>query len=386
MHSRRSIILFTIVVYLSTSCNTNSLPEDYVTDNEEQLARLKRENFLDSILKHFSFFGSKSKPRQEGNLEEIKQDKPSGETENIAHVMSSTVSSSAYSSYETQSIEVSAFINATHRSSFINNISITQGASSLNYSTNVHSSSSVANASFLNSKLTNEVTVLQTISMTVSKSSVSSATTSVVSLSSSLISNYSHKTDAKTFVHFPVTSMMFSTMNIAAPPVPAPHSTPSNSDTAPLTSIPFSTVFSSSQPISASVLPQTEDLISHESKPLTTSLPILSTTIAELFSVSEDQRLMPVLPDENNFSKPDYVPPEIENAKGVGFVYINILLPILSGITGALLITFAIMLFRCCRRRKLKRVRYFGGTPKSDFVRLDRMNLLTDTSDEDEFD
>ena len=46
-------VVVLVMIYFASRCNGNSLPEDFVTDNDEQLARLKRENFIDSILKQW---------------------------------------------------------------------------------------------------------------------------------------------------------------------------------------------------------------------------------------------------------------------------------------------------------------------------------------------
>lgn len=46
--------------------------------------------------------------------------------------------------------------------------------------------------------------------------------------------------------------------------------------------------------------------------------------------------------------------------QNVRFFYVNVLIPVGAGACAALLIAFLVVLCRCCRRRKLKKVRYFG--------------------------
>lgn len=49
--------------------------------------------------------------------------------------------------------------------------------------------------------------------------------------------------------------------------------------------------------------------------------------------------------------------------QNVRFFYVNVLIPVGAGACAALLIAFLVVLCRCCRRRKLKKVRYFGKVP-----------------------
>lgn len=71
-----------------------------------------------------------------------------------------------------------------------------------------------------------------------------------------------------------------------------------------------------------------------------------------------------------------------KEAKDVKFFYVNVLIPIGAGVCGALAIALAVVMFRCCRRRKLKKVRYFGK-PTQHMMYMDQMNLLENSSDEE---
>lgn len=71
--------------------------------------------------------------------------------------------------------------------------------------------------------------------------------------------------------------------------------------------------------------------------------------------------------------------------KNIRFLYSNILLPVLSGLFGALLITVGIVIYRYIRRRNLKKVRYYGGKPAAGLYRLDHMSLLSDMSSDEEY-
>lgn len=46
--------------------------------------------------------------------------------------------------------------------------------------------------------------------------------------------------------------------------------------------------------------------------------------------------------------------------QSIQFFYTNVLIPVGAGALVALVIAFLVVLCRCCRRRKLKKVRYFG--------------------------
>eukprot|EP00794_Sanderia_malayensis_P020085 gene20085-22055_t len=407
-----SLLALLLSLFLAT-CSSSLLPEDYVTDNEEQLERLKRENFLESILKHIPFFGGSSSAndqteQQHSDDKKVEESKEGthinddATAQHVAHdeqllknvastsksatiipLMSSIRSSSSFLPVvEVRSIKLSSSINATK-------------------STTTHFSSSVSlPASHANKKMTSSSTSSLTIGAT-GAATISSTTVTVslltsptsVLLKSSFSSIFkdsviaSNKTRTASITNnFPVSSMIISTAALPSPSSPSPRLRyPPLLDTAPLTSATQQqTVFSSSS--ASNRLSSTRVLFSdvgpQSSPPGKRDQPNTKPTDW----IAKEETQMPTLPDEKGFGDTVYKLPTTNKEKEVSFVYLNILLPIVSGIAGALLITFSIMLFRCCRRRKLKKVRYFGGKPSSDFVRLDKMNLLTDTSDEDDFD
>merc|ERR1719354_1051968 len=96
------------------------------------------------------------------------------------------------------------------------------------------------------------------------------------------------------------------------------------------------------------------------------------------------QEYGPRLPDERTFADGIGRPGEDIEVKNIRFMYASVLVPVMSGLVGALLITFGIMLFKCVKRRRLKKVRYYGAKPGSGLYRLDQIGLLSDmSSDED---
>lgn len=72
------------------------------------------------------------------------------------------------------------------------------------------------------------------------------------------------------------------------------------------------------------------------------------------------------------------------DVKNIRFMYASVLVPVMSGLIGALVITFGILIFRCIKRKKLKRVRYYGAKPGFGLYRLDQMGLLSDMSSDEE--
>ncbi|CAH3150231.1 unnamed protein product [Porites lobata] len=75
------------------------------------------------------------------------------------------------------------------------------------------------------------------------------------------------------------------------------------------------------------------------------------------------------------------MPSPMDDEKTVRFFYVNVLIPVGAGACTALAIAFLVVLCRCCRRRKLKKVRYFGKA--SGELDMDKLNLLSHSSDEE---
>eukprot|EP00112_Aurelia_sp_Birch-Aquarium-sp1_P016190 Seg3650.1 transcript_id=Seg3650.1/GoldUCD/mRNA.D3Y31 product="hypothetical protein" protein_id=Seg3650.1/GoldUCD/D3Y31 len=374
----RYVVVFTII-YFASRCNGNSLPEDFMTDNDEQLARLKRENFIDSILKHLPFFGTSSK-KSESNDEAIpseptgKKDIPSAEKQNTetrsetAPLMSVFPSPSTFNSIEMSSFKISLSMNESKLTSNVhdetpnNTMFIHTAELTSSVSLNATTSSMIRNTTSLGPSISTQLHLSSPV-MKVAPNQSSSVINATLSSA-----------------QFPITSVLSSTIKLSMSSMPAPHSTSTVSDTAQQKMSPSSTIFGKSESLMLSSVLKTQAIVPQKSS----IVPDQKVVEPEVTQTETSGTQMPVLPDEKGYGGME--PTAIKNEKSIGFVYINILLPIVSGITGALFITFAIMLFRCCRRRRLKQVRYFGGKPTSDFVQLDRMNLLTDSSDEDDFD
>jgi len=72
------------------------------------------------------------------------------------------------------------------------------------------------------------------------------------------------------------------------------------------------------------------------------------------------------------------------DVKNIRFMYAGVLVPVMSGLAGALMITFGILAYRCMKRKKLKRVRYYGAKPASGLYRLDQIGLLSELSSDEE--
>jgi len=90
------------------------------------------------------------------------------------------------------------------------------------------------------------------------------------------------------------------------------------------------------------------------------------------------------LPDERGFSDGIGRNDEDIDVKNIRFMYASVLVPVMSGLVGALLITFGILIFKCVKRRRLKKVRYYGAKPGSGLYRLDQIGLLSDMSSDEE--
>ncbi|XP_002154996.1 uncharacterized protein LOC100211932 isoform X1 [Hydra vulgaris] len=123
---------------------------------------------------------------------------------------------------------------------------------------------------------------------------------------------------------------------------------------------------------------------------LVSSTPVVNqsrfTNIHSDFSVNWISDMNIRLPDENGYgSSLESKEKDKENKdKNFRYLYSYIIIPIMSGVIGALTITFVILLYNCIKKRKLKKVRYYGAENVSDFYRLDQINLLsTSSSDED---
>ncbi|XP_065661365.1 uncharacterized protein LOC100211932 isoform X2 [Hydra vulgaris] len=123
---------------------------------------------------------------------------------------------------------------------------------------------------------------------------------------------------------------------------------------------------------------------------LVASTPVVNqsrfTNIHSDFSVNWISDMNIRLPDENGYGNSlESKEKDKENKdKNFRYLYSYIIIPIMSGVIGALTITFVILLYNCIKKRKLKKVRYYGAENVSDFYRLDQINLLsTSSSDED---
>lgn len=292
----RYVVVFTII-YFASRCNGNSLPEDFMTDNDEQLARLKRENFIDSILKHLPFFGTSSK-KSESNDEAIpseptgKKDIPSAEKQNIktksetAPLMSVFPSPSTFNSIEMSSFKISLSMNESKLTSNVhdetpnNTMFIHTADLTSSVSLNATTSSMIRNTTSLGPSIATQLH----LSSSVRKVAPNQQSSSVIiaTLSSA---------------PFPITSVLSSTIKLSMSSMPAPHSTSTVSDTAQQNISPSSTVFGKSESLMLSSVLKTQAIVPQKSS----IVPDQKVVEPEVTQTETSGTQMPVLPDEKGY-------------------------------------------------------------------------------------
>ena len=284
------------VIYYASHCNGNSLPEDFVTDNDEQLARLKRENFIDSILKHLPFFGASSKKS------ESKDDAlPSGPTEKkvvssaekqnlktkteTAPLMSVFPSPSTFNSIQTSSVKIPLSMNESKLTSNIQDKTISN-------STFIHTVELKPSVSL---NATTSDMIRKTASFGLSVSTHLQVSSSSMKMALSLSSSVINATLSP--VQFPVTSVLSSTVKLSISSMPAPHSTSTVSDTAQSKILPSSTTFGKPESSRLSSVLKTKAIAPQKSSTVPDKM-ILEPEVPH-HETSSTQ--MPALPDEKGY-------------------------------------------------------------------------------------
>jgi len=98
----------------------------------------------------------------------------------------------------------------------------------------------------------------------------------------------------------------------------------------------------------------------------------------------------PRLPDEKGYGGEVYAQaPQLDEqedhgAKGMRVVMSSMFVPVMSGLFGALCVALVVSIMKCVRRRRLKKIKYYGGKPESRLYGLDHMGLLSDMSSDEE--
>jgi len=120
----------------------------------------------------------------------------------------------------------------------------------------------------------------------------------------------------------------------------------------------------------------------------TPSKSLSSTSVKEEMVGMQMLLAAPRLPDEQGYG--NVLAQEQKNkqdeaeVKSIQFVLSNLLIPVMSGLFGALCVTVVILVIKCVRRRRMRQVRYYGGKPESTLYGLDHMGLLSDMSSDEE--
>lgn len=338
------IVLF---IYLT---HGHLLPEDSLTDNEEQLNREKRDNFLDSILKTIPFFNPTAAEQQE---EEEPVD-PNDDDVIITPLLSSlsTSPSTSLVSMTTTTVNTSSSIVATSAGI---TLSATIVPSPTLFSSLISSNISVLQTSTFKSMLTvssSSYNMSSSIRIT-PRLAISSTSLSMTSVPSSIFRvNVSRSTlmtvkESETS-HTKLPSLTYPSVKSVAK------------------------LFASASQVTSSI---------RMSASTTSPAREASETIISMVIMPAEAGL----PNEKGYG--DQLDLDVrsdKDMKNIKFIYRNVLIPIMSGIFGALLITFSIIIYKCVRRRKLQKIRYYGGKSTAGLYRLDHMSLLSDdSSDED---
>ena len=305
------VTLFGVVVFINGHTVPAVLPEELLTDNEEQLARLKRENFLESILKHFPFFHRLSEPRstnqeaEEQNSSE-EDDEPeianqeTDASEAVRNPRKISVSSSSLSSSSSISFSSVNPLSSSTVSSSIFEINPVFSASSINVTTPLSTvSTSLSSTQALNT------TSLSATLITVHVDQI--AASSVVNVSSS--ANISTRlSDESTFNSLSAlltvppqmtpTSSVISSSSISTPsptvPTPPLSSSLYNSISPPSVS---STSFAVSSTQSIAMVLSSSAFVQESIQEAAFTLIVESIGPTE----SQNERKMPVLPNEKGF-------------------------------------------------------------------------------------
>lgn len=318
-------ILFLILLVLPI-IRAGLLPDELLTDDAEILEREKRDGFFERLFKTFPLF----------KQDDEKDDEPQDEIE------------LAVPDFIMPNLEV----KLAEKSSSIPPILSTMRSSAL--------FSSPTSAQSMTPTMTRQSFFTSTPSLVTSTSRLNS-TSSLIMTSTLSITKSSESTNmpSTSVDATSVVSSLFSTMQ----PPAALH-----------TSIPQATVFSSS--INSSIQP-------------TTSVKPRSSTYKNgpIYDL-EFVLAAPRLPDEKGYgnvlAQEQRKGEESSEVKSTRFFVSNLFVPIMSGLFGAFCISLVIMMIKCIRKRKLQKIRYYGGKPETRLYGLDNMGLLSDMSSDEE--
>ena len=382
------------------------LPEDLLTDENEQLNRDKQRHNIESFLNSFAFSRDDkavddidlaiepSSPTSTKKNDSIKQlygqstfSSINVQSSEVAHSTSRKVSSlvSSYEATSSMPLLTTSILSSTPMLSKVASQSISIAPSSIivEASSSFLLSSSLNESQVLHSSNTNNISKSNTLPVTLTVSSTvlkSEEMTKTLTADIPSLTNFTSTTFTLPLpsVHTSVSnifsrvSQIMTTTEVFLPIL----SSSSNTKTLPTSASTSTTV----------VLPSK----SHLSIPTTTREPHQTSAQKQVLSKGGGlEKLMHVLHIKNievtsNLDNVDTVQkvsasPSVSK-KRMHFIYINVLLPLASGLLGALFIILLIMLYKCCRRRRLRTVKYFGGKPNVDFMKLaQEMNLLPDS-------
>jgi len=348
-HSWTASVVFIMII---VDCTCETVPEDLLTDNDEQLYKLQRDDLIDSILEKITPRSSEQSDEgiESNELPHEKLDKEKSPPLQLKSMLPSPSRfSSSYQNTVTIHTSTNASTSAINTGLLITNKTTFQPMSStqrLQESFLAKQSQAIQSIEVNSSSFTG-------IASTTSYPSSVSAINVTLSLGNSPIL---------------VSTMITSTTSFRLSSALMPYSISMVHDTAQSTLQPTSTVFAVGQPTQSSSISETPKILTVQK-----SVSSIANIPTSSISPETSTRKMPEIPDERQFGV--FIPTTIKNEEGISFIYINVLLPIVAGITGALFITFSILLFRCCRRRKLKKVRYFGAKKRDN---ASGSNELTD--------
>ena len=269
-----------LIIALTANCFCETVPEDLLTDNDEQLYKLKRDDLVDSILneimppesaedkKHEEDKSSKSTQEKQNELKDdaksvyLSSVYPSPSTFSTANIDTIKIHTSKIASSSLSMNRSSAALNHT-------NIEPTQSTHELHSTLHLNQSNSS-----LNSEIRPSVFAI--------------ATTSRLGGNSTLLLLHSQML---------VSTIVASTASLAIPSLPAPHSISTISDTAQSVIQPTSTYFAAETLPKSSVIAETPKIVNAER-----SFSIIKHVATETsHSPNTSSRKMPTVPDEQGY-------------------------------------------------------------------------------------
>lgn len=324
-------ILFLILLILPI-IRAGLLPDELLTDDAEILEREKRDGFFERLFKTFPLF----------KQDEEKDEEPQDEIE------------FAVPEFVMPNLEV----KLTEKSSSIPPILSTMRSSALFTSPTLKLQTST-----------------QSMTPTMTQPSFFTSTPSLVTSTSRLNSTSSLMMTSTLSITKSSESTNMPSTSVDATSVVGSLSTTMQSPATLHISIPKATVFSSS--INSSI------------QPTTSGKPRSSTYKSGPIYDLEFVLAAPRLPDEKGYGnvlgKEQIMKgEESREVKSTRFFISNLFVPIMSGLFGAFCISLVIMMIKCIRKRKLQKIRYYGGKPDTRLYGLDHMGLLSDMSSDEE--